>query len=287
MRTSMLILIVALLLTPYEAFAINASVDQKQIAVGESASAKVDVTGTVGVESDISQTSSDEKVTADGTVPIGTPKAAGLYFVRLIADDKSSTILTIVVTDADGGNLFVQSLPVDGSLPPVTGGMADLLQKFADSIGKDNYALAKAAAKKTATDWAATNVVSVSGTVTICILPVPGAQTVCIARIGDHLIDLGFAFTNELVNESADLTSDEKDKLLTWVHAGRTTVDLYKLLNASDRLDQILKATTVGTNILDEQVKDKSGAMVGLQVFSNNAVGLIDKTALTIKLVKP
>jgi hypothetical protein len=160
-----------------------------------------------------------------------------------------------------------------------------LLTKFADAIGEDDYAAAKRAAKKAVTAFVSQNAAKLTGTVTVCILPVPGAQAVCIARIGEHIVDLGFEFTNALIDEAPGLTAAERQKLRVFVQAGRTVVDLTRLVRADRGIERILEATSTGADLTSFVVKNQGGDDVAVSVISSNAVGLINKTAVTIKLV--
>src|SRR5438477_2539768 len=74
--------------------AISVSVKPQTVNGGDEVEATIDVRGGIGIESDLSGTSSSRKVGADGTVTIGSAKYPGLHFVRVVAG-KDDALLAV------------------------------------------------------------------------------------------------------------------------------------------------------------------------------------------------
>jgi len=275
-----------LLVATGHCLAVVAKVPSQQLARGAQVEAQVDVGGRFGVESDLAQASSMQETNAQRMLPIGPVKKAGIFFVRVIAPDKSDTVVCVLVTEAGGDRFVAESIAIGGRNPASDSEVpATLVERFATAVAKDDYAPAVAAAKKVMREWLPRHAVETTGTLTICILPVPGAQAMCLARIGDHLVDLSFEFADALIDEVA-LTAAEKKQLRWLLQGGRTVVDLRKLVRADRGVQKLIDAAAAGVNITEFVVKERGGNDVTVSVVGNNFVGLIDKTAVTLKLVR-
>jgi|GEM_PF-4696860 len=267
---------------------LSAIVEKTELAKGSQVKCKVNVDGSAGIESDLSRSSFSQEVGAGATIEVGPANEAGLYFVKLIQIPKTPVVVPIfIASGAQPGTFFVESLPfkppIAGKSPKVT---EDLIDRFSKAIKKDDYGAIRKAAKLCVTSWLSKNTVGATGTMTICILPVPGARAVCFARIGDHIVDLGFEFTNALIDSTPDLSDKDKGQLRQWLQTGRTIIDLSKIIRADTKLEKVLEAATIGVNLIEFNAKDKSGSVIAASVISNNTAGLVSKTAITIKLVK-
>jgi hypothetical protein len=276
----------ALFIAPYSV-ASDLSVPAQQVKAGDTVWARTDAKGDVLIESDLSRTSSQRKVGQDGKVSIGNANAPGISFVRLVTPDGGAAVICVVVTEGGGRRLVAESIKLTDREPAAAAvGIEDtLLKKFADEVAKDQYAAAVAAARNVARGWLVKHAVDATATVTICILPVPGTQTVCVARIGDHLVDLGFEFTDALIDECKGLRDEEKRSLHRWLQAGRTLVDLRSIIRADRKLEKVIEAASAGVSLAEFTAKDKGGTDLAVSVIGNNFVGIVDKAAVTIKVV--